>query len=101
MVVMFAVLGLACLAGMALLIGFIANYAFRRSTPNRCASYAAVAVGVLFTFPAYAALVEAGAELVSFVGAAVGTAILSALAFPLALIITKRKPVEPDPSVFD
>ena len=101
MVVMFAILGLVFLAGMALLFGFIANYAFKRSSPARRAAYAAGAAGVLLTLPAYVALGSAGAELVSFVGVMVGTAILSAIACPLALIMTKRKPIEPDHTVFD
>lgn len=101
MVVMFAILGLVFLAGMALLFGFIANYAFKRSSPARRAAYAAGAAGVLLTLPAYFALGSAGAALVSFVGVMVGTAILSAIAFPLALVMTKRKPIEPDHTVFD
>lgn len=101
MVVMFAILGLGFLAGAALLFGFTANFAFKRSSPSRRACYSGCAAGVLFTLPAYAALVSAGSGLVAFVGVAVGTAILSAIAFPLALIMTKRKPFEPDQSVFD
>jgi hypothetical protein len=92
---------LPLLAGLALLFGFIANHAFKRSSPARRAGYAAAALGVLMTLPAYAALAAAGAAVVAYVGVAVGTALFSALAFPLALIVTKRKPVEPGPEVFD
>ena len=92
---------LIVVAGMALLFGFIANFAFKRRSPARRAAYAAVAVGLLVTLPAYVALARAGAEIVAFVGVAVATALLSALAFPLALVVTRRKPLEPDPTVFE
>lgn len=92
---------LAFLAGLAMLFGFIANVGFKRSSPARRAGYAAAALGVLMTLPAYVALAAAGAAVVSYVGVAVGTALLSALAFPIALVVTRRKPVEPDHSVFD
>ena len=92
---------LLAVAGMALLFGFIANFAFKRRSPARRAAYAAVAVGLLVTFPAYVALARANAEIVAYVGVAVATVLLSALAFPLALVVTKRKPLDVDPTVFD
>ncbi|MET4132241.1 bacteriorhodopsin [Porphyrobacter sp. MBR-155] len=94
-------MGFAVFAGLALLFGFIANFAFKRSSPARRALYAAATLGVLITIPAYAALIDEGAEIVSIVGVAVATAILSAVAFPLALVMTRRKPAQPDYSVFD
>lgn len=92
---------LIAVAGMALLFGFIANYAFKRRSPARRAAYAAVAVGLLVTLPAYVALAQASAEIVAFVGVAVAMVLLSALAFPLAFLVTRRKPLEPDPTVFE
>jgi len=92
---------LILLAGIALLFGFIANYAFKRRSPARRAAYAAGGVGLLVTLPAYVALAQANSAIVAFVGVAVATALLSALAFPLALVVTRRKPLEPDPTVFD
>ena len=92
---------LIVVAGMALLFGFIANFAFKRRSPARRAAYAAVAVGLLVTLPAYVAVAQTNAEIVSYVGVAVATALLSALAFPLAFVVTKRKPLDVDPTVFD
>lgn len=92
---------LAFLAGLAMLFGLIANFAFKRSSPGRRAAYAAGAMGVLLTIPAFVALINAGAGMVPILSVAVGTAILTALAFPLALIVTKRKAAEVDKSVFD
>lgn len=92
---------LAFLAGLAMLFGFIANHAFKRSSPARRAAYAAAGLGVLITTPAFVALIGSGAELLPIIAVGVGTVILAALAFPLALVVTKRKPVEPDQSVFD
>lgn len=92
---------LVILAGLAMLFGLIANFVFKRSSPAKRAAYAALALGVLLTFPAYAALLSVGSTSVSIVAVLVGTVILSALAFPLALIITRRKPAPADQSVFD
>ncbi|MFM7377057.1 MAG: hypothetical protein ACKO1O_02820 [Erythrobacter sp.] len=92
---------LIVVAGMALLFGFIANYAFKRRSTARRAAYAAVGTGLLVTLPAYVALARADAEIVAYVGVAVATTLLSALAFPLAFMVTKRKPLDPDPTVFD
>lgn len=101
MAIISGILALAFFAGLALLFGFIANLAFKRSSPGRRAAYAASSLGVLVTVPAYVALIGVGAELVSIIGVAVGTVILSAMAFPLALAMTRRKPAKPDHSVFD
>ena len=92
---------LVVVAVMALLFGFIANFAFKRCSPARRAAYAAVGVGLLVTLPAYVALAQANAEIVAYVALAVGTTLLSGLAFPLAFVVTKRKPLDADPTVFD
>jgi uncharacterized membrane protein len=101
MAIVSGVLALAFLAGLAMLFGFIANFAFKRSSPVRRAAYAATTLAVLLTIPAFAALIGAGADILPIIAVAVGTALFAALAFPLALVVTKRKPVEPDPTVFD
>jgi uncharacterized membrane protein len=101
MAIMSGMMTLAFLASLAMLFGFIANFAFKRSSPARRAAYAAAALGVLLTIPAFAALIGSGADLLPIISVAVGTALFTALAFPLALIVTKRKPVEPDQDVFD
>lgn len=94
-------LALGFLAGLAMLFGLIANFAFKRSSPGRRAAYAAGAMGVLLTIPAFVALIDAGDGLVPILSVAVGTVILSALAFPLALVVTRRKKADVDKSVFD
>ncbi|MCZ8136426.1 MAG: hypothetical protein O9266_08985 [Porphyrobacter sp.] len=101
MAIVSGIFTLAFLAGLAMLFGFIANHAFKRRSPARRAGYAAVALGVLLTIPAFVALIGSGAGLLPIIAVAVGTAIFAALAFPLALVVTKRKPAEPDQSVFD
>jgi uncharacterized membrane protein len=101
MAIVSGILTLAFLAGLAMLFGFIANFAFKRSSPARRAAYAAAALGVLLTIPAFAALIGTGAGLLPIIAVGVGTVIFAALAFPLALVVTKRKPLEPDHNVFD
>jgi hypothetical protein len=101
MAIVTGILTLAFLAGLAMLFGFIANFAFKRSSPARRAAYAAAALGVLLTIPAFAALIGSGADAFPIIAVAVGTVLFSALAFPLALLVTKRKLVGPDHSVFD
>ncbi len=101
MAVVSGIFTLAFLAGLAMLFGFIANFAFKRSFPARRAGYAAGALGVLLTIPAFVALIGSGADLLPIIAVGVGTVIFAALAFPLALVVTKRKPAEPCQSVFD
>jgi hypothetical protein len=84
-----------------MLFGFIANHAFKRSSPARRAGYASAAASVLLTMPAFVALIGSGADFLPIIAVGVGTVIFAALSFPLALIVTKRKPAEPDSSVFD
>ena len=101
MAIMSALITLLVLAGLALLFGLMANFVFKRSSPVRRAAYAAAALAILLSIPAYVALLSAEAPAVSLAAIAVGTAILFALAFPLALLITRRKPAPADQSVFD
>lgn len=96
-----AILALGFLGGLAMLFGVIANIALKRHSPARRAALAAVTLGVLVTIPAFVALIDAGEGAVPILSVAVATVILSALAFPLALVVTRRKAAEPDRSVFD
>lgn len=101
MAIVSGILTLAFLVGLAMLFGWIANHAFKRSSARRRAAYAAGALGVLLTIPAFAALIGSGAPMLPIVSVAVGTVLLSALAYPLALVMTKRQPEGPDHKVFD
>jgi hypothetical protein len=76
-------------------------YAVFQPVTHTATKHAAAALGVLLTIPAFVALIGSGAELLPIIAVGVGPIILAALAFPLALIVTKRKPAEPDQSVFD
>lgn len=95
------IMALGFVAGLALLFGFIANRLFRTASPNRRAAIAAIAVAVLLTIPAYVALLGAGAPLVSIVAIMVGTLIMAAMCFPVALAMTRRQPGPADPETFD
>ena len=101
MIVMFGILALGIYAIAAMLFGFIANFAFKHSTPARRAAYAAATLGILLTIPALVAVTGAGNGAVSVISVLVGTAIFIALAFPFALVVTRRGQVDADPGTFD
>ena len=95
------VVALGFIAGLALLFGFIANKAMPNHSPNRRAAMAGCVVAVLLTLPAYIALLGDGAPFVSIVAIMVGTLIMAAVCFPIALSITRRQPGPADPKAFD
>lgn len=99
--ILFAIVGLGFVAGLGMLFAYIANHLLPRSSPARRAVIAACAVGVLLTIPAYAALMGEGAEMVPILAVGVGTLLLSALSFPLALHVARKGPVAADPETFD
>jgi uncharacterized membrane protein len=99
LILIFLALGVVAL--LALLFGFIANRLFATLSPNRRAAIAAIALAVLLTIPAYAALLGDGAPLVSLVAVLVGTLLLAAVSFPIALIQTRKRAGPADPRTFD
>ena len=101
MLVMFGIIALGIYAIAAMVFGFVANFVFRHNTPVRRAAYAAAALGMLLTIPAMVAVIDAGNRVVSVISLLVGTAIFAALAFPFALVVTRRGQVNADPGTFD
>ncbi|MXO71535.1 hypothetical protein [Alteraurantiacibacter buctensis] len=99
MIAIFLALGVVAL--LALLFGFIANRLFPARSANRRAGIGAITLAVLMTLPAYVALIGDGAPLVSLVAVLVGTLVMAAVAFPIALIITRKQAGPADPRTFD
>lgn len=95
------VLALGVMALLALLFGFIANRLFPARSANRRAAIAAIGLAGLLTLPAYVALLSDGAPLVSLVAVLVGTLVMAAVAFPIALIQTRKQAGPADPRTFD
>lgn len=101
MTILLMILTLGFYAGLAMLFGFIANFSFKRSSPVQRAAYVAMALGALLTIPAFAAVARSSNNLVAVLAVMVGTVLLAALAFPPALFVTRRRPVEPDHDAFN
>jgi hypothetical protein len=101
MTILGPIFALLSLAGLAYLFGFIANHLARSKPHQTRALYAGIALGVLLTIPAFVALLTGGAPILPIVSVGVGGVIFAALAYPIALQATKKRPLDQPENEFE
>lgn len=101
MALLLLLLGLGLVVGLALLCGFLANVLFPKRSPKWRAVIAGVVTGIVASTPLCFALVADGANFAQLVPMITAVVLLAALSYPVAIVVTRRRPGPVDPRTFD